>query len=125
MSGLASFGESAALTTLLTGRFVSLHTADPADNGANEITGGAYARQSATFNLAGTNPTVASNSAVIQFPTATANWGTITHFGIWSAASAGNFIGGWPVTVAKPISVDDVARWDVGKLRIGTDETVV
>ena len=122
MSGLAPSGENLLLDTLLTGRFVSLHVGDPGDAGASEVIGGAYARQSATFTKTGSNPTVAANSAVIQFPTATADWGHITFFGLWSAVSAGTFLGGWPVLVPKAVGPDDTARWEVGKLKIGTDE---
>jgi hypothetical protein len=122
MSGLAPNGENLVLDTLLTGRFISLHTADPGDTGLNEVAGGAYARQSAAFTKTGTNPTVAANSALIQFPTATAAWGIIGFFGIWSAASAGTFYGGWPVNTPKTVDIEDTARWNVGALKIGTDE---
>src|SRR5262245_20182599 len=97
MSGLAPNGESTVLNALLAARFVSLHTGDPGDTGLLEVSGGAYARQAATFTNTGTNPTVASNNSVIQFPTAIADWGLISHFGLWSAVSGGTFLGGWPV----------------------------
>jgi hypothetical protein len=119
---LASAGESNVLASLLAARFVSLHTAAPGDTGASEVSGGAYARQGpVSFANAGTNPTVASNTAVIQYPTATANWGTITHFGIWSAVSGGTFLGWNTVTIPKAINIDDIARWEVGKLTVTTD----
>jgi hypothetical protein len=124
MSGLASAGEAVVLNALLAARFVSLHTSDPSDSGASEVSGGSYVRQSVTFTNAGTNPTVASNNAVIQFPTATADWGVINHFGLWTASTAGTFLGGWPVTVAKLVGTDDTARWDLGQLKIGTDELI-
>jgi hypothetical protein len=124
MSGLASTGESVVLDALLVGRFVSLHIADPGDSGANEVSGGAYGRQPVSFNKTGSNPTVAVNNAVIQFPVATANWGTIGFFGLWSAVTSGTFLGGWPVTTSKAVGPDDTARWDAGKLKIGTDEPI-
>ena len=125
MSGLAPSGENIVLDALLAARFVSLHLGDPGDAGASEVAGGAYARQAATFAKTGSNPTVAANNAVIQFPTATADWGLVSHFGLWSAVSGGTFLGGWPVTVPKAVGPDDTARWEVGKLKIGTDEPVV
>ena len=118
---LATTGESTVLNSLLAARFVSLHTAAPGDSGASEVTGGAYARQAATFTNTGNNPTVAANSTLIQYPTATASWGTITHFGIWSASSGGNFLAWNTVTTAKAIGIDDIARWDIGKLTVTTD----
>ena len=33
----------------VTAVYVSLHTGDPADTGANELTGGSYARQAGSF----------------------------------------------------------------------------
>ena len=45
----------------------------PGVTGANEVTGGAYARQGpVAFANAGNNPTVASNTAIVTFPQATA-----------------------------------------------------
>lgn len=124
MAGLSSSGEAIVLTALLASRFVSLHTADPGNTGAGEVSGGAYARQSATFTQSGNNPTIAANNAVVQYPVATAAWGTVAFFGIWSAATAGTFYGGWPVEVAKVIGIDDTARWSAGSLKIGTDEII-
>ena len=76
MTGLSSAGEAAVLTPLTTTAYVSLHTADPGDTGANEISGSAYARVGpVTFGNAGNNPTVASNSAIVTFPAATGGLG--------------------------------------------------
>jgi len=118
---LSSQGESTVLNAFLAARFVSLHTGAPGDVGSNEVTGGAYVRQAATFTNSGNNPTVSANNAVIQYPTATAAWGTITHFGIWSAVSAGTFLGWNTVVTPKTIDIDDIARWEVGKLTVTTD----
>ena len=61
MVGLSSKGETAVLTPLTTTCYVSLHTADPVDTGANEVSGSAYARVGpVTFANAGNNPTVSS-----------------------------------------------------------------
>jgi hypothetical protein len=124
MSGLSSGGENIVLDSLLAARFLSLHTADPGNTGAGEVVGGAYARQSATFTKTGSNPTIAANNAVIQFPTAIADWGTIGFFGLWTNVTGGTFLGGWPVTTPKPVGPDDTARWEVDKLKIGTDEAL-
>lgn len=118
---LSSNGESTVLNALLASRFVSLHTADPGNTGANEVSGGSYARQAMTFSNVGSNPTVASNTGVVQYPTATAPWGTITHFGIWSASSGGTFLGSAAVTTPKTIATDDIARWEIGALDVSAD----
>jgi len=119
--GLSSNGETTVLNALLAARFVSLHTGDPGNTGASEVATGAYARQSATFANTGANPTVAANTAIIQYPTATAPWGTITHFGLWSAASGGTFLGSNSVVTPKTIDTDDIARWEVGKLTVSAN----
>ena len=81
MTGLSSSGEAAVLAPLTTTAYVSLHTADPGNTGTSEVSGGGYARQGPiTFASAGSNPTVASNSAILTYPAATASWGTISLF---------------------------------------------
>lgn len=120
--GLAAAGEARALTALLNAVYVSLHTSDPGTTGAGEVAGGAYARHAATFTQAGANPTVASNNAAVQFVQATADWGTVTHFGIWDSAAAGTFLGGSAVDVAKAVLDGDVARFEAGTLKVTTDD---
>lgn len=119
MTGLSSKGEILVLAALDTTAYVSLHTADPGDSGASEISGGAYARQGpAAFANAGANPTVASNSAIITFPVATGDWGTVSHFGVWDAVSAGNFRGSGAVATPKAVGTGDTARFAAGALTI-------
>lgn len=60
---------------------LALCTADPGEGtGAvtNEVSGGSYARQAVTFGAPSGG--VTSNSALVGFPQATANWGTVTHW---------------------------------------------
>lgn len=118
MAGLSSNGETLVLDALLPGRFVSLHTADPGDAGANEVSGGAYARQPVTFVNSGANPTLARNNANVQYPAASANWGTITHFGLWSAASGGTFYISGAMTTPKAVNIDDIARFSTNQLTV-------
>ena len=119
MVGLSSKGETAVLSPLTTTAYVSLHTADPSDAGSSEVSGGSYARQGpVTFASSGNNPTVASNSAIVTFPTASAAWGTLTHFGIWDAASAGNFRGSGALTTSKTVASGDIARFIANALSI-------
>jgi len=104
--------------------FVGLLTAAPSDTGGGtEVTGGSYARVSVTGSLAnwagtqGAGTTVAStgtsgttsNNAAITFPAPTANWGTVTHFGVYDASTAGNLLFYAPLTVSKTINNGDAA----------------
>jgi len=115
---LADVGENVVLDALLTSRFLSLHTASPP---GSEVSGGAYARQSVTFvETSGPDPTIYKNSVAVQFPTATAGWGTISHFGIWSAASGGNLLAYGSVTTPKIVAIDDIARWEINALAVDT-----
>lgn len=72
--------------------FASLHTASPSTTGANEVTGGspAYARKAITWNAAASGNLDSSNQPLFDIPAGT----TVTHFGLWSAASGGTFYGG-------------------------------
>ena len=119
MTGLSSAGEVAVLAPLTTTAYVSLHTADPGDTGVNEVSGSAYARIGpVTFANAGSNPTVASNSAIVTYPAATGSWGTVSYFGVWSAATAGTFRGSGALTTPKPVGNGDTARFIAGALTI-------
>lgn len=82
--------------------WVGLHTADPGETGATaEVTGGAYQRTSATFGTATTGST--SNTGAINFPSATAAWGTVTHVTIWDAQSGGNCLWSGPHNPASQV----------------------
>ena len=119
MTGLSSAGEAAVLTPLTTIAYVSLHTADPGNTGASEVSGSAYARVGpVTFANAGNNPTVASNSAIVTFPMASGSWGTVSYFGIWTAASGGTFQGSGALTTSKAVGNGDTARFLAGALTI-------
>lgn len=91
-TALSNYAENYLLDYLFSGtKYVSLHTADPTDAGTGaEVSGGAYARASVTFAAAASG-SKASNVAA-TFPAAAANWGTVTHVGIWDAATAGNLL---------------------------------
>lgn len=79
---------------------ISLHTATPGTTGASEATGGspAYARKAVTFTAAGA---VGALGAGLQPATVGVAWsdevtfdvpvGTYTHWGAWSAVTAGTY----------------------------------
>jgi hypothetical protein len=72
------------------GAYISAHTGDPSTTGANEVAGGSYARQQTTWGTASGGERVGSQVS-IPIPAGT----TVTHWGIWSAASSGTFRGGF------------------------------
>lgn len=90
--------------------YVALYTTDPTDaNSGTEVSGGSYARQAITFS----SPTdgVTSNSADVTFPTATGSWGTVTHFGILDASTAGNLLIHGALTASKTVASGDVFKF--------------
>jgi hypothetical protein len=99
--------------------YVALYTVAPDDTGGGtEVTGGSYARQSGTFTVSGTNPTTATTSAAIEYPTATADYGTVVAVGILDASSGGNLLAYANLDTSKVVSTGDVFRFDAGDLDI-------
>jgi hypothetical protein len=96
--------------------YASLHTAAPGLTGANEVPStNAYARVAVTFGT----PTAGagSNSAAPTWPAPTpANWGTVTHFGIWDAATGGNYYLGDALTAAVATSIGVPVTAPIGNL---------
>ena len=71
--------------------YVSLHTGDPSSTGANEVTGGTYARVAVTWNSPSSGTVTQSNALSINLPAST----TVSYFGVWSASTSGTYyIGG-------------------------------
>jgi len=104
--------------------YVGLSTADPMDDasGLAEPSGNAYARVA----TAGADWNVASGGAIanandITFPEATDSWGTITHFALFDAASAGNMLAYGALSVSKSISSGDTAKFAAGDLDVTLD----
>lgn len=117
-------GASAGAGTGLATAYIGLFTAAPSDTGGGtEVSGGSYARQSITSGLtawagtqsagstsasSGTGGTT-SNNNVVTFPTPSANWGSITHVGIFDAVSSGNLLFWAALTAAKTVNNGDPA----------------
>lgn len=94
---------------------VGLFTAAPSDSGGGtEVTGGSYARVSANpldanWTAASSVDGVTTNAAAITFPAPTANWGTVTHFGIFDATTTGNLLFHGALSASRVISNGDAA----------------
>ena len=101
--------------------YLALFTSNPAEDASGtevSTSGTAYARQSATFTVSGST---ASNSAAIEFPTATANYGTVSHVGVYDASSGGNLIAYAALSTSKVIETGDVFRVPDGDLDVTLD----
>lgn len=100
--------------------YVALFTAAPTDaGGGTEVTGGSYARTAVTFGAASGG--AISNSADVNFPTATANWGTVVALSIMDASSGGNFLAWGDLTSSKVVNSGTQARILAGDLDITLD----
>jgi len=127
MAGFSDYLEDKVLDHVFGGNaytapatlYVALYTVAPDDTGGGtEVTGGSYVRQSGTFTVSGTNPTTASNSAAIEYPTATDNYGTVVAVGILDASSSGNLLAYANLDTSKSVTTGDVFRFDTGDLDI-------
>ncbi|CAB4146469.1 hypothetical protein UFOVP500_17 [uncultured Caudovirales phage] len=130
MAGLTNFGEDLVLDFLFTTTtatrptawYVSLYTVAPGEGTAGtEVSGGSYARTSATFTVSGTAPTQAANNAAVEFPTASASWGTVVAAGIMDASTGGNLIAFADLTTSKAIASGDILRFSTNTLIITLD----
>jgi hypothetical protein len=99
--------------------YLGLHTADPTDAGTGtEVSGGSYARQSFASTISGN---AASNTSAIEFPTATATWGTVGWVAVWDNLTGGNLLFHGALTASKTIASGDVFRVPAGDLDITLD----
>ena len=106
-----------AAYTAPTTKYLALFTAlaDGEAGSVTEVTGGGYARQTVAVTTSG-NTT--SNNAAVEFPTATANYGTVTHVGVYDASSSGNLMAYAALSSNKTIETGDVFRVPSGDLDI-------
>jgi len=101
--------------------YIALFTSNPAEDASGtevSTSGTAYARQSATFTVSGNE---ATNSAAIEFPTATASYGTVSHIGVFDASTGGNLIAYAALTTSKAIDTGDVLRINSAELDVTLD----
>jgi hypothetical protein len=136
MSALSDYMENKLLDHLLKNTvytqpatlYFGLFTADPGESGVtSELTigTGAYARAAITNNnvnfpqCASSGTPTKTNGAIIQFPTATTAWGTVTHWAIYDAASTGtNMIMHGALSAPRYIAVGDSPKIAAGALSI-------
>lgn len=99
--------------------YIGLFTAAPGEaGGGTEVSGGSYARQTVAFTVSGN---LATNGAAIEWPTATASWGTITHVAVFDALTSGNMLVYATLAESKTIGTGDVLRIPIGDLDVTLD----
>lgn len=100
--------------------YVALFTAAPSGSGGGtEVSGGGYVRQAITFGApTGGSPSTATNSALVQFPTATASWGTIVAAAIFDASTGGNMLEYGTLATSKTVGSGDAFAFPVGSYSV-------
>lgn len=101
------------------GIYLALFVADPTDNNvtANEVTGSWYARQTVSSWTAPTGTAVTTaNSNQIVFNAVAGQAVTVTHWGLYDAASTGNLLASGAFTQSKVLNIDDVLAVNAGDL---------
>ena len=104
--------------------YVALSTADPGEDGSGlcEPGGNGYTRVQTTendWNDASGGTT--ENATDITFGQATGSWGTITHFALMDAASAGNLLACATLNQSKTIDLGDTVKFAAGDLGVTLD----
>lgn len=105
--------------------YVALFTADTgleANSPSAEVSGGSYARQSVALSAASGG--ASANTADITFPTATGDWGTVTHAAIVDHASNTtwgtdvNVLMWHALTASKTVNTGDILKIPTGDLDV-------
>jgi hypothetical protein len=113
--------------------YVALYTAAPSDaGGGTEVSGGGYARvnlppsdtnwgatQGGVSGVSSGTGGATQNAVAITFATPSADWGHLTHFAIYDAATGGNPLVWGPLSTPRDVLVGDPApRFPPGTLAI-------
>lgn len=97
--------------------YVALHTADPGEAGGNELpVANGYARVAVTFGAPSDGSS--TNSGSVSFTASGGNWGTITHFSIQDAASAGNMLVYSPLDTSRVINDGDTLQFNAAAITV-------
>src|SRR6056297_922 len=116
MAALSDHSEKLLLDWLMTNGtatrptawYVALFTSAPSDSGGGtEVSGGGYSRQSVTFDAASSPGGTTSNSSEVTFLASGADFGTVTHIGIFDASTGGNLLWHGAMTASKTIADGD------------------
>jgi hypothetical protein len=131
MSALSDYLENELLDHLLRNSaysrpanlYFALFTGDPGESGnTGEVSGGSYARAAVTNNnvtfplCATTGTPVKTNGVVVTFPTASASWGTVTHWAIYDddGSPSGNMIAHGALAAPNTVAIGKTVRIAAG-----------
>ena len=125
-----SWVKGAPFPTALSNVYISLHSADPGVSGPN-------ADETAAITNTANRTTIASsalgavsgasgggfeitNTGVVQLTTSASNSNaiTVTHFGVWDAASGGNFLASGQLTSSVDVELGDTVQFNIGAMAV-------
>ncbi len=122
-AAVLDYATSAAGTTVSpTNWFCGLFTTSPneAGTGHTEVTGGSYARVSMDgadwAAAAGAQPSTVATATTTDFVTATASWGTVLSFGLFTASSGGDPQWWAVLDASKVVDNGDTVSFAIGAL---------
>lgn len=113
-TNVLTWAFTSSASTRPTSWTLALYTAAPSETGGGtEVSGGSYARASVTFSVTGDT---ATNSANVDFPTATVGWGTITALGVFD--NSGTLMAYASLTTPRTVVAGDAFRIPASGLTI-------
>lgn len=93
---------------------VRLHTANPGETGASEVSGSAYVAQ--TIGTMTRTDASVSNTVAIVYPTVTGVLYVVTHVSIWSVNGTPRCLYHGALGVSKSIAVGEAMSFAIGEL---------
>ena len=125
MAALSDYAEKLLLdwamttgsATRPTAWYVALYTAAPSDSGGGtEVSTGGYSRQAVTFGAASSPGGTTSNTGAVSFTASGANYGTVTHIGIFDNSTSGNLLWHGALTASKTVNDGDTLEFSIGNI---------
>ena len=125
MAALSDYAEKLLLdwamttgsATRPTAWHVALYTAAPSDSGGGtEVSTGGYTRKSVTFGAASSPGGTTSNTGAVSFTASGANYGTVTHIGIFDNSTGGNLLWHGALTTSKTVNDGDTLEFSIGNI---------
>lgn len=132
MSGFSTYLSQNIINSTLRGQaftvpsnlYLALFTSDPTDNNvtANEVAGAWYARQlTGAWAAPVGSGNSTSNNNQIQYSAVTGSSVTVSHWGIYDAATSGNLLYCGALSASKTLNVGDVLVIAASQLAITVD----
>ena len=131
MSQASNYLEEAILITFRnqavaqpTTIYLALYINDPTDaDTGTEVSGGGYSRKQVTFGAPAQtgDKGVISNNAKIEFDIATTDWGSVSHWGLRTAASGGSLLCRGSFSRVENVQSGNRLTIEIGNLQISME----